>query len=125
MFVEAIHSRQIRLPVLAFRPRPGHLRQCGEAGEKQVVHILGSIAELRPHARLHPHQQGSGMLRPVFLYRFVVVYILQGIVSEIRQRLKPLRALIADEIHNPGGRHDETMSQFGSFHRRFAILLPA
>ena len=65
------------------------------------------------------------MLRPVSLYRFVVVHILQRIVSEVCHWFKPLRSLIADEIHNPCGRHDKAMSQFGSFHRSLSVTLPS
>ena len=55
VFIEMIQSFQIGFPVLTFRFCPSYLGQCRQTGKQQIIHILGSVAELRPHAGLHSH----------------------------------------------------------------------
>ena len=87
MFIKRIHAFQERSPVFLFRLCPCHFRQCRQAWEYQIIHIL-------------------------------------RLITEIRQRLKPLRSLITNQVHDACGSHDEAMSLLGSLQCSLSVSLP-
>ena len=124
MFIKRIHAFQERSPVFLFRLCPCHFRQCRQAWEYQIIHILRLITELCPHTSLYAHQQIRIFRFPVFLNRLIVIHIFQRIIAEIRQRLKPLRSLITNQVHDACGSHDEAMSLLGSLQCSLSVSLP-
>ena len=124
MPVIPVHSLQERSPIFLFRLCPRYFRHRCQTREQKIIHIFRFIAEFRPHRTLYPHQQWSIFRFPVFLYRFIVIYIFQCIIAEICQRFEPLRPLITNQIHDTCRSHNETVSLFRSFQCSLAISLP-
>ena len=125
MKVKTVQSAQEAGPVLFPLFAPGYLGQGGQPWVNQVFHILGSTAEFRPQRTLDPLQQLTVTRFPFIFYRLILVYILQGIVSKIGERLEPLGTLVTYQVEGAGGGEYKRMSQFGSFQCSFAIASPA
>ena len=105
--------------------RPCHFCQRSQSREHLISDIFGRITELRPHRSLQAHQQRFIIFLPVRTDRFIRIDILQRIISEIRQRLKPLGSLITDQIHQPGRCHHEAVSLGCCLQGRITHALPA
>ena len=112
-------------PILPSFGRPRRFGQCSQAGEGEVEHVFGLVAEFCPQAGLHAHQQWFVFGFPVGLHRFIVINALQRVVAEISHRLEPLRALVADEVEDAGRSHDEAVALCGGFQGGMTESLPA
>ena len=120
-----VNTLKESLPVLGFLRSPCHIGKSHQARIQQIIYVLRTVAEFCPQRTLYAHQQIGIFRLPVALHRFVVVNILQRVIAEISQRLKPLRTLIAYQIQHAGRCHYKTMALFGSFQSSFAQSLPS